>query len=77
MKIHSDSFEHGKPIPPEFAMGALGGFGGNRNPHLAWDGAPAGTRFWWTLSPLTPVGKRCSMHGRSRKALTMPGPTAR
>ena len=44
MRIHSDSFENGKPIPPEFAMGAPGGFGGNRNPHLAWDGAPAGTR---------------------------------
>ena len=47
MKIRSDSFEQGKPIPPEFAMGAregADGFGGNRNPHLAWDGAPAGTR---------------------------------
>ena len=47
MKIRSDCFEHGKPIPPEFAMGAregADGFGGNRNPHLAWDGAPAGTR---------------------------------
>ena len=47
MKIRSDSFQHGKPIPPEFAMGArdsTDGFGGNRNPHLAWDGAPAGTR---------------------------------
>ena len=44
MRIHSDSFEHGKPIPSEFAMGAPGGFGGNRNPHLAWRDAPAGTR---------------------------------
>ena len=47
MKIRSDSFEHGKPIPPEFAMGArhsADGFGGNRNPHLAWEDAPAGTR---------------------------------
>ena len=47
MKLHSDSFEHGQPIPPEFAMGArdtANGFGGNRNPHLAWSDAPAGTK---------------------------------
>ena len=44
MKIRSDSFEHGQPIPPEFALGAPGGFGGNRNPHLAWSDAPAGTQ---------------------------------
>ena len=44
MRIHSDSFEHRQPIPAEFALGAPGGFGGNRNPHLAWDDAPAGTR---------------------------------
>jgi len=40
-------------------------------------GAPAGTRFWCTLSPESPFGKRCSMVGRSKSALTMPGPTAR
>ena len=47
MKIHSDSFEHGKPIPPDFAMGARDGedgFGGNRNPPLSWSEAPEGTR---------------------------------
>ena len=44
MQIRSDSFQHRGPIPPEFAMGAAGGFGGNRNPHLAWDGVPDGTR---------------------------------
>ena len=44
MRIHSDSFENGTPIPAEFAMGQSDGFGGNRNPHLAWDGVPAGTR---------------------------------
>ena len=40
-------------------------------------GAPFGSRFWWTFSPVTPVGNRCSMHGRSRRALTMPSPTER
>jgi len=49
MKIRSASFADGAKIPVEFAF-ALGardckdGFGGNRNPHLAWDDAPAGTR---------------------------------
>ena len=40
-------------------------------------GAPAGSRFWCTLSPASPLGNRCSMHGRSHRAFTMPGPTAR
>ena len=44
MRIRSESFDDGGHIPPEFAMGAMDGFGGNRNPHLAWDGAPAGTQ---------------------------------
>ncbi len=38
-------------------------------------GAPLGTRFWWTFSPSTPDGKRCSMQGRSRSARTIPSPT--
>ena len=44
MRLRSDSFGHREPIPAEFTLGAPGGFGGNRNPHLAWDDAPAGTR---------------------------------
>ena len=44
MHLRSNSFGHREPIPAEFALGAPGGFGGNRNPHLAWDDAPAGTR---------------------------------
>jgi Raf kinase inhibitor-like YbhB/YbcL family protein len=44
MRIHSDSFEPRGPIPAEFALGAAGGFGGNRNPQLAWDDVPEGTR---------------------------------
>jgi len=44
MRIYSDSFENGKPIPAEFAMGRPDGFGGNRNPHLAWENIPEGTR---------------------------------
>jgi Raf kinase inhibitor-like YbhB/YbcL family protein len=44
MRIRSDSFEHRGRIPAEFALGTPEGFGGNRNPHLAWDGVPDGTR---------------------------------
>ena len=44
MRIWSDSFEHRHRIPAEFALGATDGFGGNRNPHLAWDDAPPDTQ---------------------------------
>jgi hypothetical protein len=44
MHIGSSSFEHRGRIPAEFAMGTPEGFGGNRNPELHWDDAPAGTR---------------------------------
>jgi Raf kinase inhibitor-like YbhB/YbcL family protein len=44
MRIHSTGFEHGGRLPAHFALGAPDGFGGNRNPALAWEGAPAGTQ---------------------------------
>jgi hypothetical protein len=44
MRIWSDSFEHRHRIPAEFALGAPDGFGGNRNPHLAWVEAPPETQ---------------------------------
>lgn len=50
MELHSQSFDHGAAIPAEFAFGRTGDagepcvFAGNRSPHLAWRGAPAGTR---------------------------------
>jgi Raf kinase inhibitor-like YbhB/YbcL family protein len=44
MRLWSDSFEHRHRIPAEFAMGTPEGFGGNRNPHLAWADAPPETR---------------------------------
>lgn len=52
MHIHSDSFQHRQPIPAEFALGARdgkNGLGGNRNPHLAWDDVPEGTRSFLLL----------------------------
>jgi len=48
MQIRSDSFQHHQRIPAEFAAGQATadgyGFAANRNPHLAWDDVPAGTR---------------------------------
>lgn len=44
MQIRSDSFQHRQPIPAEFALGMPTGFGGNRNPHLAWCDVPDGTK---------------------------------
>ena len=49
MKLASTSFEDGGVIPAEFAFcapepAAHVTLSKNRNPHLAWSGAPAGTR---------------------------------
>ena len=48
MKIRSDSFENGARIDAQYAAGARTdgsvGFGGNRNPHLAWSDVPSGTQ---------------------------------
>ena len=44
MRIWSDSFPAGGPIPAAFALGAADGFGGNRNPHLAWENVPTSAR---------------------------------
>ncbi|MCG6118428.1 MAG: YbhB/YbcL family Raf kinase inhibitor-like protein [Aquimonas sp.] len=49
MKLRSDSFEQGQPIPAEFAFGKPGPdspciLSANRNPQLAWSAAPEGTR---------------------------------
>jgi Raf kinase inhibitor-like YbhB/YbcL family protein len=49
MKLHSDSFPDGGEIPGRLAFcvpdpDEHATFGGNRNPHLRWSGAPEGTR---------------------------------
>ena len=49
MRLQSDSFEHGQALPSRIAMGVPEGFGGNRNPHLAWSDVPAGTRSYVLL----------------------------
>lgn len=47
MQLRSDSFGDGQPIPARCAFGQRGepiALADNRNPHLAWRDAPAGTR---------------------------------
>lgn len=49
MKIWSDSFQDGTPIPGEFAFCVIDPsshvkLSGNRNPHLAWGDVPEQTR---------------------------------
>jgi Raf kinase inhibitor-like YbhB/YbcL family protein len=47
MQLRSDNFQHGKPIPPQFAFGKPANpmaLSDNLSPHLAWKDAPAGTR---------------------------------
>ncbi len=44
MHLRSDSFSNARTLPPQYAMGLPSGFGSNRNPHLAWDDVPDGTR---------------------------------
>lgn len=48
MKLWSDSFRDGEPIPAEFAFARIDArhhvaLAGNRSPHLAWWDVPAGT----------------------------------
>ncbi len=62
MKLSSRSFPHRGPIPPEFAFGRRGdatnpiALSDNRNPHLAWEDAPAGTASFvlWCVDPDVP-----------------------
>lgn len=64
MQLRSDSFENGQPIPSEFALGAPDGFGGNRNPHLAWSKVPEGTRSFALLCIDTDAPTDASLAGK-------------
>ncbi|MBI4638839.1 MAG: YbhB/YbcL family Raf kinase inhibitor-like protein [Candidatus Rokubacteria bacterium] len=47
MNLTSDDFKDGDYLGPEHVLSAEYGFGcrgGNRSPHLRWEGAPAGTK---------------------------------
>jgi Raf kinase inhibitor-like YbhB/YbcL family protein len=76
MRLRSDSFEHRQPIPAEFAMGTPDGFGGNRNPHLAWDDAPADTRSFVLLCIDTDAPTDPSTVGRDDMDIPVEQPRA-
>ncbi|SFC63696.1 YbhB/YbcL family Raf kinase inhibitor-like protein [Massilia yuzhufengensis] len=49
MRVWSDSFIEGEAIPPDYAFGVVDPgahikLSSNRNPHIAWDDVPAGTK---------------------------------
>jgi len=76
MRIWSDSFEHRGRIPSEFAMGTPEGFGGNRNPHLAWADAPEGTRSFALLCIDTDAPTDASTVGREDMEIPVAQPRA-
>ena len=76
MRISSESFEHRGRIPAEFALGAPGGFGGNRNPHLRWDDVPSGTRSFALLCIDTDAPTDPSTVGRDDLQIPVEQPRA-
>ncbi|MCW0400452.1 hypothetical protein NB688_003237 [Xanthomonas sacchari] len=64
MRLRSDSIQPGQPIAATYAMGQADGFGGNRNPDLAWDAVPAGTQSFVLLCVDPDVPTVAEMVGR-------------
>jgi Raf kinase inhibitor-like YbhB/YbcL family protein len=65
MQIRSDSFRNGEPVPATHALGVPTGFGDNRNPHLAWEGEPDGTRSFALLCIDTDAPTDASLAGKA------------
>ncbi len=76
MHIHSDSFEHRQRLAAEFALGTPEGFGGNRNPHLAWDAAPANTQSFALLCVDADAPTDPSLAGRDGVQIPVAHPRA-
>jgi len=76
MRLMSKSFDESRPIPAEFALAkpdarAHFALSDNRSPHLAWSGAPAGTRSFALVcvDPDVPsVGDDVNKEGRKVRA---------
>lgn len=76
MRLSSESFAHRGPIPAEFAMGTPEGFGGNRNPHLAWSDAPADTQSFVLMCIDTDAPTDASTVGRDDMDIPVEQPRA-
>ena len=73
MKLTSTSFADGQKIPGEFAFCIPNPdhhvcLGSNRNPQLAWSGAPAGTRSFAVICHDPDVPRRRRQPGRAWRA---------
>lgn len=44
LEVRSDDIAHGKPLPQAHLYNGMGVAGENLSPHLAWSGAPEGTK---------------------------------
>jgi len=76
MQITSNSFEHGKRIAAEFAMGTADGFGGNRNPQLTWSEAPDATQSFALLCIDTDVPTDAAMVSKTGVEIPVEQPRA-
>ena len=76
MQLASESFELRGRIPAEFAMGAVDGFGGNRNPQLHWSDVPDGTRSFALLCIDTDAPTDPSTVGREDLQIPVEQPRA-
>ncbi|KRG42905.1 phosphatidylethanolamine-binding protein [Stenotrophomonas pictorum JCM 9942] len=74
MKLDSQSFHNGQPIPAEFAAGDATGFAGNRNPQLAWREVPDGTRSFVLLCVDPDVPTVAETVGRSDMTVPLDQP---
>ncbi|MGV8959740.1 MAG: YbhB/YbcL family Raf kinase inhibitor-like protein [Stenotrophomonas sp.] len=74
MKLDSQSFQNGQPLPAEFAAGTAAGFAPNRNPQLAWSEVPAGTRSFALLCVDPDVPTVAELVGRSDVTIPLDQP---
>lgn len=74
MKLSSQSFGNGQPIPAGFAAGDASGFAANRNPQLAWSDVPDGTRSFALVCVDPDVPTVPEMVGRDDVAIPLEQP---
>ncbi len=74
MKLHSQSFQNGQPMPAAFAAGDANGFAGNRNPQLDWSEVPEGTRSFVLLCVDPDVPTVPELVGRSDVSIPLDQP---
>jgi phosphatidylethanolamine-binding protein (PEBP) family uncharacterized protein len=70
-RLWSNDLKEGGRIPEAQVFNGMGYSGGNRSPHLAWDGVPQGTKsFVLTCGHLRKVSVRKALCKRRRSSLS-------